>query len=195
MKNVSHVGKAPVQFKGMTLIELLVVIAIAAVLMGLAVPSFQETFSQTRVATRSNELLSALATARSEAARRNSRVSLCKTTDIAANPLVCDEGAGWEKGWILFVDHTHVSGNNLGVIDGTDIPLRVFAEGVGITLDGGTNYASGISYMPNGASRGIKADGVNGVANGSFFICGTDNGRKILINTAGRARVEALDCD
>lgn len=195
MHATQRFGSTGRQLRGMTLIELLVVIAIAAVMMGLAVPGFQETFSQTRVATRSNELLSALAIARSESARRNSRVSLCKTTDIAATPLACDENAGWEKGWILFVDHTHVSGNNLGVIDGTDIPLRVFPEGVGITLDGGTNYAGGISYMPNGASRGIKAGGVNGVANGSFKICGTGKGRKIILNTAGRARVEALDCE
>ena len=181
--------------RGMTLVELLVVIAIAAMLMGIAAPSFQQTFSETRVATRANELVSALAMARSEAIRRNIRVTLCKTADISATPLACDEHASWNQGWILFVDNVHVAGNGVGVIDGPDTPLRVFPIDSGTTLEGGLNYAAGISYLPSGVSRGIKTGGVAGLANGSFALCGGAKGRKIIINTAGRARTEALACD
>lgn len=43
--------------KGFTLIELMVTIAVAAVLLGIAVPSFQDMLERNRVAAQTNEVL------------------------------------------------------------------------------------------------------------------------------------------
>ena len=182
------------QSRGMTLIELLVVIAIAAVLLGVAVPGFQQTFAETRAATRASDLVGALATTRSEAIRRNVRVTLCKTSNPSATPLACEATATWNEAWLLFVDHVHVPGNVVGVIDGADQVLRVFhPQGRG-TLSGGANYALGISYLGNGASRGVKAGGAAGLPNGTFTHCVNGKERKIIVNASGRVRVAKGTC-
>ncbi len=194
MQSKDKRGYARSRAMGVTMLEILVAIAILAILLGIGVPSFRETFAEARATTRANDLARALAMARSEAIRRNIRVTLCKTADLAANPLACDANATWDQGWLLFVDNVHLAGNVVGVIDGADSLVRVFpAQGTG-TLDGGVNYAGGISYLPSGVSRGIKAGGAAGVANGSFTICDGDKGRKLILNTTGRVRVETFVC-
>ena len=179
---------------GVTLLELLVVMAIAAVLLGVAVPGFQQTFAETRAATRASDLVGALAMTRGEAIRRNVRVTLCKTSDPAATPLACEAAATWNEAWLLFVDNVHVPGNVAGVIDGADQVLRVFhPQGKG-ALSGGANYALGISYLGNGASRGIKAGGVAGLPNGTFTHCVDGKERKIIVSASGRVRVAKGAC-
>lgn len=68
---------------GFTLIELMVTIAVAAVLLGIAVPSFQDMLERNRVAAQTNEVLGGLQMARSEAIRKN------------ATHRFCSSGAGW----------------------------------------------------------------------------------------------------
>lgn len=65
--------------QGFTLVELMVAVALLAILLGLAVPSFQTTIARNRLSTQANELLSALQASRSEALRRNRTVRFCTT--------------------------------------------------------------------------------------------------------------------
>jgi type IV fimbrial biogenesis protein FimT len=179
---------------GVTLTEMLVVVAISAILLGIGVPGFQQVYADIRLSSRANELSAALFMARSEAIRRNLRISLCKSEDTSATPPTCDESAGWNEGWVLFVDNVHLAGNELGVLDGEDTVIKVFdAQGAG-TLSGGTNYARGISYLPSGVSSGIKAGGVAGLPNGTFTVCLAGQSRKLIINSTGRVRVESATC-
>ena len=55
---------------GFTLIELLVVISIAAIIMAIAVPSFNQLVGQQRVKAAANDFKSAVALARSEARKK-----------------------------------------------------------------------------------------------------------------------------
>lgn len=64
---------------GFTLVELIVTVAVLAILVGLAVPSFQTTMQRNRLATTSNELLAAVQASRSEALRLNQTVRFCTT--------------------------------------------------------------------------------------------------------------------
>lgn len=68
---------------GFTLIELMVTIAVAAILLGIAVPSFQTMLERNRVAAQTNEVLGGLQMARSEAIRKN------------ATHRFCSSGSGW----------------------------------------------------------------------------------------------------
>ena len=87
------------QQRGFTMIELLITITIAVILLTIAAPSFQSFIAQNRVESASNQLLASFAYARSEAIKRGARITVCKSSD-AAN---CG-GAGWEEGWIIFLD-------------------------------------------------------------------------------------------
>jgi type IV fimbrial biogenesis protein FimT len=73
--------------RGFTLIELMVVISIAAVMMGLALPSFTSFVAGQRVKTATSDFSLAAVFARSEAIKRNAEVGM-----VAA-------AGGWKDGW------------------------------------------------------------------------------------------------
>lgn len=77
-------------------------LSIAAILATIGAPSFQDLIRNNRVATQSNELLTALNLARSEAIKRGARVSVCASNDPLATTPTC--GTDWAKGWIVFTD-------------------------------------------------------------------------------------------
>lgn len=162
---------------GFTLIELMVTIAIAAILMGIAIPSFLGTIASNRLTTNANELVTALNLARSEAIKRGQQVVVRKT------------GVNWENGWQVFVDIDRSTAAKENVLDaGTDIQLRVFsALPGGHTLRGNNNFVNFIRYQPDGRSSNI----------GSFAVCdgGNITGAKlIIVNAVGRVR-QGADVD
>lgn len=170
--------------QGMTLIELLVVIAIAAILLGLAVPSLQAFITKNRLSAASTELVGSMSLARSEAIKRVTTVTVCKS----ANGAACTNAGGWEQGWIVFVD-----GNTQGTIDGAgvtaDTVLRVGSPRPGLTIAGGANFPNWISYRSNGNSAGA------GLNNGTFSICIGTEGLDVVVGPTGRVRIADDDDD
>jgi len=83
---------------GFTLIELMVTIAIVAILLAVALPSFEGSMRSNRLATTTNELISTIALARSEALRSRRGAGLCATAD----GLAC--GTNWNLGWMVWAD-------------------------------------------------------------------------------------------
>ncbi len=66
---------------GFTLVELMVTIFVAAILLAIAVPSFQHITVSSRLTTTANSLVGALNLARMEAIKRNADVQFCGTVD------------------------------------------------------------------------------------------------------------------
>lgn len=86
---------------GFTLVEMLVTLAVAGILAGIAVPAFTSLVASQKVGTSASMLQSSLLTARSEAIKRNTKVT------------VAPIGGLWTSGWTVAVSSTsEVLANN-----------------------------------------------------------------------------------
>ena len=158
--------------KGFTLLELMVTLAIVFILLTIGVPGFITLVRNSRTVTVTNELVTALYLARSEAIKRGVQVTLQKA------------GSEWENGWKLITDN---DGDGILDADDGDVEIGAF-EAVydGYTLRTGSHFNRWVAYRPNGKSRG------NGGSNDTFRLCAddqdTESGRSIIINLIGRIR-------
>lgn len=99
--------------RGITLVELVTTIGVASIALTLGVPTFDgvRTDMQRRLA--SQELMTSVTLARSEAARRGVTVRLCASADGAA--CAPEATPSWSAGWLLATDL-----NENGALDGAD---------------------------------------------------------------------------
>lgn len=161
---------------GFTLVELMATIAIAAVVMGLAVPSFNTAIKNNRLTTQVNDFVTSLNIARSEAVKRGQQVTLCKSSD--GNTCVADGAASnWAQGWIVFVDQ-----DNDFIHDAGEFPIRVQGQAQSqISMAGTGTVINQISYLGSGLSLNT----------GTIAICDDRRdeavGKLTTINAVGRA--------
>ncbi len=160
---------APVATRGFTLIELLVTLSIAAILLAVAVPNFITFVQNNRLVSQANDFVTMLNYARSEAVKRNQRITVCSR----ASDTSCAGTTTWDSGLLVFVDT-----NGDGVVDGGEDVLQVRqALESGNTLRGPRTR---VTYQSTGFSPGF---------NGTFRLCdsrGTANARRIIVSLQGR---------
>lgn len=171
--------------RGFTLVELLVVLAVGSILLAIAIPGYAFLVNASRLATVTNDLVTVLHLARSEAIKRGTRVTVCKTGNAGAVTPACDAAAGWHEGWLVYVD-----GGTRGVIDAGDTLLRVQERAhPEASITANHHISHFISYLPNGRTQGLT-----GLGNGTFEICVSGSRRDIVINNAGRPRLVSGSC-
>lgn len=88
----------------MTLIELMTALGVLAILVAISVPSYRNYTLRSRVTTTTNDLVTALNLARSEALRASAIAVVCAATDPDAATPACSNDTDWTTGWIVFVD-------------------------------------------------------------------------------------------
>jgi len=164
--------------KGFTLVEMMITVAIAAILLTVAVPSFQTLIENNRLATNVNSFIAMLQYAKTEAVKRNATVSLC-----AGNPnngCACGPGAGcdanWKNGYMIFTDP-----NVNCTVDQGDQTLQ-FREGIKgdytITANGCLTFRS-LGNLSTNIRISICTSNLT-----------VDNIRNIVINPVGRPHVQ-----
>lgn len=164
---------------GVTLIELVITLSIAAILMTIAVPSFQDLMRNNRTAAQVNEFLTTLNLARSEAVKRGAQLSVCASDDQEK----CTEGTDWAVGWILFVGDDPKA-------DPLEI-LRVWPAMAGVqsfTADAGTEDASQVTFR--GTGQATAAITFTYTPTG----CTGDQQRTITVTAVGRASSSKTAC-
>ena len=123
---------------GMTLVELMFTLTLMAILMTLAVPSFNGAIASSRLTSSTNELYTAMAQAKSEAVRLGTRVTVC----ASSNGTQCsNDGTAWNAGWITFVDSTRTG--TVSVDAGEAIIAIGQAMPDNISISGNSSFLSG----------------------------------------------------
>ena len=90
--------------KGFTLIELLVTITLVAIMAVLAMPSFSSMVTNNRMAAVSNDFVSSLHLARTEAVKRGEDVIICAAKDdLTGCKETADADSNWSDGWVITV--------------------------------------------------------------------------------------------
>jgi type IV fimbrial biogenesis protein FimT len=172
----------PSRARGFTLIELLVTIAIAAVLAGLAAPSFRDLIANNRLKSHTSALHTSLLQARSEAIKRNSRVVVCKSSDGAT----CATSGDWQQGWVVFAD----ADNDAQLDAGELVIQKVAALSGDFVLKGDGDLTEYVSYSSTGATK-LKASDT--FQTGTFSLCqlGVAGGkaRQIELFATGRLSI------
>jgi type IV fimbrial biogenesis protein FimT len=118
--------------EGFTLIEALVTISVAAILMAIAVPSFNNATLTSRLRASASELAASAHLARSEAIKRNAVVTMCMSAD-GSN---CATSGGWQQGWIVRVG-------------GARLQHQAAASTPGLKITAGA--VTSINFQPTGA--------------------------------------------
>lgn len=166
------VGPRPSSQLGFTLIEAMVVVAVFVILTLIAVPSFRNLLLDNRRTALANDLVSTIAIARSEAARRGQTVRVC----ASSNGSSCLGSTNWNTGWIVIAD---VAGG------GTDVLKYVSNDGGDNTI---TSNQQQYSFQPFVAR----------VVGGTITICdsrGSAQARAIVVGPSGVPRVGSTDAD
>jgi len=125
--------------QGLTLIELMVTLAVAIILITVGMPMFTGMAANNRAAAQTNDLVSALKLARSEAVKRSAPVVTRRA------------GAAWTDGWLVFIDN-----NNNGVNDTGETILRSWDAPAGGTVsNGGVDF---VSFAATGENSGVQVN-------------------------------------
>ncbi|MDT8385076.1 MAG: GspH/FimT family pseudopilin [Gammaproteobacteria bacterium] len=167
---------------GFTLIELMITLVIAAIVLTQGVPSFMATVQNNRLITYTNDLVSDINLARSEAVKRGSRVVLCRTADPSAAAPACGGTANtWSTGWLVFADADADGSFNAG-----DTLVRVgMSVNTSTTIISNAVANSNLQYNGDGTTNAAGGTGV-------FTLCdsrGAGNGRQIQVNAMGRPQL------
>lgn len=166
---------APGLQAGLTLVEILLSLSITLALAGLAVGS-HSVYTNFATVSEVNNLISDLYYSRSEALKRHTTVTICRSMDGSS----CSKGPDWRTGWIIFSDS-----NRNRKIDDQDQLLQIrdaLSGSISLTL--GSGYYYYIMFSDTGEAY----------PRNTFKFCRSGHPpRAIILFATGRARISQRD--
>lgn len=146
-------------YRGFTLVELLVTMAILAIVLTIGLPSFQDSIRFNRMATTSNEMMAALAAARSEAIRSTRGGGVCASNAAGTG---CAASEAWgTNGMLIWTNANTTVGFDAGdpivrrVEGRQDVTISVPANGASATRYQILFNGQGMVAGPAGSDRAI----------------------------------------
>jgi type IV fimbrial biogenesis protein FimT len=181
-----HAPTAGMHLRGFTLIEMLVAITISAILVAIAVPSFQQTIASSKLTTATNDLYTSFTQARSDATRQGLRMTVCKSSD----GVQCETSAkvNWSVGWLTVADGTRDT-TKPSVDTGDAVTYVAQATDPSIVIEGDSSLAGYVSFSADGRSKQISGGfqaGVIRVCSTSPALTNDTRARHLTVNIAGR---------
>lgn len=134
--------------RGLSLVELMLVLALAAVLLGLAIPSFQGLVARNHLSATTNTLVFSLQTARSEAIKRALPAGVCTSNNSLDPNASCSQGSGYVGGWIAYIDDNGNGNRDVG----EEIVMAVEDRGAGFTITPDNQFQSQVYFDESGGS-------------------------------------------
>jgi type IV fimbrial biogenesis protein FimT len=177
--------------RGFTLPEIMITIGLVAIVMSTAVPSINSMMKDNSLATQLNNLVTHIHVARTEAAKRDVRVILCRSrSPNATTPSCGGEMQIWETGYIVFAD----DGNNTNdVYDaGTDtLLIRGQPAASGIRMRTNSTWNRNLQINPDGSTNESGSTALMALCDSR----GKSHGRQIVVAANGMPRMFAEDID
>jgi len=176
--------------EGFTLLELLIGVVIAAVLVGIAAPSFRSIIQNQRLQSALGPVTMTVYLARSESVRAGDRITVC----ARASDTQC--GTDWNQGMLVFRDSVIVRNEAKAVRDETDEIVRVVQphgeSDVTLFAVASTDRTAAGAYTPNFLR--YEPDGRSSWQNGTFYVCdkrGNTQAHAVNISISGNIRTFA----
>ncbi|WP_024462543.1 GspH/FimT family pseudopilin [Marinimicrobium sp. LS-A18] len=180
----------PTRQPGFTLIELMVTLAVLAIVLGIAIPSFNAMIRNNQSLALGDELISTLNFTRSEAVKRSDIVTLC-----ASNADRDGCGNDWSNGWLVILDRDAggEQGNNPTVNNDADIlrDREPLANDMTITMNRG-GAVTYVRFNQLGALARTDNNQVTGLARHDD--CTNDSARAIRISLSGSVNSARAEC-
>jgi type IV fimbrial biogenesis protein FimT len=179
---------------GFTLIELLITIVVVSILLAMGAPAFKDFIKNNRVTAQTNDLVSAIQLARSEALKRGTNMVVC----ASKNQTTCTGKDTWADGWIVFSD---LNLNNSPDLVGTGKCLETeecimmsrtkLPDGTALTTQPGNDT---VRFLPTG----LADNNVGGVKTVEFTLkarnCEKHQARKVTVTQQGHTLVATVAC-
>ncbi len=166
---------------GFTIPEIMITIGIIAIILSTAVPGLSNMIKDNRLATQINRVVADIHFARSEAAKRDVRVIMCRSAAPNASTPSCSGTAQvWDTGYIIFADDGNYSNSIYN--NGTDILLRRGQPALpGVRMRTAWSWNINLEFNPNGSTN-------EGGATAIMSLCddrGDTQGRQIQVTANG----------
>ena len=181
LRNVPAIGM-PCRARGFTIVELMITVAVAAILLIIAVPSFNNIINSNRLTTATNTLVNALNTARMEAIKRNASVQFCSNSTANNTSGNLGAGCGTSSGAVVVQTTSTTTTTVLNSAPGLVTPVQLSGDITAIRFNSqGIGYEAGTTSTPYNSTVATLC--VSGLSGNNRMVIGMTTGT-IITTTA-----------